>query len=96
MAAQIPVESTSIAVSAASFTPIPVASTFIPVTQHGIPVTQHGGRVTQHGGGVSHPVLGFITFAAAIASAAIVAVPKNSALLHRTARMQRSRNFILK
>src|SRR5262245_24887057 len=34
-AAQIPVASTSIAVSAARFTPIPVVSTFIPVTQHG-------------------------------------------------------------
>jgi hypothetical protein len=31
----IPVSSTSIAVSAARFTPIPVVSTFIPVTQHG-------------------------------------------------------------
>jgi len=34
-ATQIPVSSTSIAVSAARFTPIPVVSTFIPVTQHG-------------------------------------------------------------
>jgi hypothetical protein len=32
---QIPVSSTSIAVLAARFTPIPVVSTFIPVTQHG-------------------------------------------------------------
>ena len=34
-AAQIPVSSTSIAVSAARFTPIPVSNTFIPVTQRG-------------------------------------------------------------
>ena len=33
--AQTPVASTFIAVSAASFTLIPVASTFIPVIQHG-------------------------------------------------------------
>jgi len=36
MVAQIPVASTCIALSAASFTLIPVVSTFIPVTLHGV------------------------------------------------------------
>jgi hypothetical protein len=39
------------------------------------------------------PPLGSIAFAPAITSAVIVALPKNSALLHRTARVRRSRNL---